>query len=183
MFIGDKKKLFIKVSIYLTLHLKHDCIYHAWYISINSRKLSNVTRGARLLRFVEASLVHPFKAMNGILIVNVVETKTKVQWTFTITCKYYDFSKKIYELRSKFCHHYFNGKCTIQNIGIKTFCNLGRQIATYLNPLDTNLYIGHYFRRTSVTVLVHAGGDIIAIKHHDGRKSNLVVKDYFGSSE
>ncbi|XP_023311993.1 uncharacterized protein LOC111691272 isoform X2 [Anoplophora glabripennis] len=43
------------------------------------------------------------KDMNGILIINVIETKTKVQRTFTITGKYYEISKKYLNLRPKIC--------------------------------------------------------------------------------
>ncbi|KAJ8933118.1 hypothetical protein NQ318_005627 [Aromia moschata] len=138
--------------------------------------------------------------LEGILILNIVETKTKIRRTFTITGKYYDICKKDINLLQKYAPfhlffvNYYNVTeipyknieiCppgTVQNVEMNKFENLGKQIAKYLNLSDANLYTGHCFRRTSTTVLVDAGGDITALKRHGGWKSMTVAEGYIENS-
>lgn len=49
--------------------------------------------------------------------------------------------------------------------------------ANYLNLPDTDRYTGHSFRRTSATILIDAGANIITLKLHEGWKSTAVAKD------
>ncbi|CAH1130496.1 unnamed protein product [Ceutorhynchus assimilis] len=108
-----------------------------------------------------------------ILIVNIVESKTKIRRTFTIAGKLYETCKKYMNLRPANCRtpyfflNYMNGKCTVQNIGLNKFGNLCKQIATYLKLPDANLYTGHCFRRTSATILVDGSGDITTLNQRD----------------
>jgi integrase len=103
------------------------------------------------------------KDLNGALLVNVLNTKNKTDRTFTITGKYYHLIKKYIDLRPAGCRNekffikYYNGKCTNQNIGINTFGNLGKIVASYMELPNPELYTGHCFRRTSATLLIDAG--------------------------
>ena len=78
--------------------------------------------------------------------------------------------------------NYYCGKCTVQNVGINKFGNMGKQIATYLNLPDPQSYTGHCFRRSSATMLVDAGGDITSLKRHGGWKSTTVAEGYIDES-
>lgn len=106
------------------------------------------------------------------LIVTIKNPKSKVVRKFTITEKYYEMCKKYMKLRPKNCVtpafflNYLNEKCTIQNVGINKFGNMGKGIATYLNLSNPNLYTGHCFRRSSETILDDVGGNITSIKCH-----------------
>lgn len=57
-----------------------------------------------------------------------------------------------------------------------------KEIAIFLNLSEPQLYTGHCFRRTSATLLVDAGGDILALKRHGGWKSSTVAEGYIDES-
>lgn len=122
------------------------------------------------------------------ILVTLNNTKNKTTRKFTITGNYYNLCKKYMDLRpancksSSFFVNYFNGRCTVQNIGINKFGDMGKQIAKYLNLSDPHLYTGHCFRRTSATILVDAGGDITTLKRHGGWKSTTVAESYIDDS-
>ncbi|PSN43639.1 hypothetical protein C0J52_16677 [Blattella germanica] len=89
------------------------------------------------------------------LLVSIPNSKTNVSRAFTVTGKYYGICKKYMNLRpeaSIFFVNYYCGKCTVQNVGINKFGNMGKQISTYLNLPDPQSYTGHCFRRSSATV-------------------------------
>ncbi|XP_063544507.1 uncharacterized protein LOC134752749 isoform X1 [Cydia strobilella] len=119
------------------------------------------------------------------LLVNIMKTKNKLDRTFTVTGKYYHIVKKFIDARPKDCRNerffltYYKGKCSLQNVGINYFGNMGKTVATYLKLSNPELYTGHCFRRTSATLLVDAGGDIIALKKPALKKEwTSVVRDY-----
>lgn len=122
------------------------------------------------------------------LLVTIKNKKTKTTRQFTVTGKYYEICKKYMNLRPKDCTassfflNYVNEKCTVQNVGINKFGNMGKQIATYLKLPNPGLYTGHCFRRSSETILVDVGGDITLIKHHGEYKSNEVDENYVDKS-
>lgn len=128
--------------------------------------------------------VHDLKSA---LLVTIRDTKTKAARKFTVIGKYYDICKKYMDLRPKECTarsffvNYANGKCTVQNVGINKFGNMGKHIATYLNLPDPNLYTGHCFRRSSATMLIDADGDITP-KQHSKSKSTTEVENYVDKS-
>lgn len=62
--------------------------------------------------------------------------------------------------------NFINEKCSIRYVRINTFGNMGKEIVKYLNLPDPNLYSEHCFRRTSMTILVHAGDHITSLKRH-----------------
>ncbi|CAH1371642.1 unnamed protein product, partial [Tenebrio molitor] len=49
-------------------------------------------------------------------------------------------------------------------------------IAKYLGLTNPHEYSGHTFRRSSATILVDAGGDILSLKRHGGWKSTTVAE-------
>ena len=59
---------------------------------------------------------------------------------------------------------------------------MGKAIATFLNLPNSNLYTGHCFRRSSATILIDAGGDLISLKRHGEWKSAAVAETYTDES-
>ncbi|PSN56030.1 hypothetical protein C0J52_21359, partial [Blattella germanica] len=93
------------------------------------------------------------------LLVSIPNSKTDVSRAFTVTGIYYGICKKYMNLRPEACKsqyfffvNYYCGKCTVQNVGINKFGNMGKQISTYLNLPDPQSYTGHCFRRSSANV-------------------------------
>lgn len=122
------------------------------------------------------------------LLVKLIDTKTNVPRSFTITDKFYLIVKKYMLLRLKNCKidrfflNYQKGKCVQQAIGIHKFGNMSSLIAKYLGLSDAESYTGHAFRRTSATLLVESGADIITLKRHGGWKSDRVAESYVEDS-
>lgn len=128
---------------------------------------------------------------NGdILVVRIPDSKTNIKRTFTITneilngVSILDIYRKYLACRSpKTDHHrffvnYVKGKCTTQVIGKNTMTNISYRIATFLNLDNAKDYTGHSLRRTSATLLVNAGGDILTLKRHGGWRTNVVAEGY-----
>lgn len=125
---------------------------------------------------------------NTMLLIKIPVSKTGIQRSFTVVGEFYNICKKYMNLRpndsktDRFFLNFQNEKCTRQAIGINKFGGLPKQIATYLNLPEPELYTGHSFRRTSATLLVDNGGDITALKRHGGWKSNTVAEGYIENS-
>lgn len=83
------------------------------------------------------------KDLGSSLLVSIPNSKTNVSRAFTVTGKYYGICKKYMNLRPEACKsqyffvNYYCGKCTVQNVGINKFGNMGKQIATYLTHSHT----------------------------------------------
>lgn len=120
--------------------------------------------------------------------VKIPHTKNKVPRTFTITGNFYDLYKKYSNLRpldvpnKRFFLNYQNGKCTKQVVGINKFGGMAKQVALFLQLPNPEQYTGHCFRRTSATLLVDAGGDLLTLKRHGGWRSSTVAEGYVGDS-
>lgn len=78
--------------------------------------------------------------------------------------------------------NYINGKCTRQCVGVNKLGGVAKQIATYLGLPEPNCYTGHCFRRSSATILVDAGGDLLDLKRHGGWRSSAVAEGYVDNS-
>lgn len=128
---------------------------------------------------------------DSVLIVKVPDSKTRQSRIFTVTdnkdtpVKYLSLYRKYIALRPKnddtprrLFLRYNNGKCTTQVTGMNIIGKIPKDIAQYLKLPDCNLYTGHCFRRTSATLLVNGGGDIIQLKRHGGWKSSNVAEGY-----
>lgn len=129
-----------------------------------------------------------------ILIVNIPDTKTKNQRTFTITeqkisgINVIDIYKKYISLRplnmqhKRFFLNYNKGKCTVQPIGKNSLPKFPSTIAQYLKLPEPELYTGHSLRRTSASLLVDAGADLLSLKRHGAWKSTTVAEGYLEES-
>lgn len=134
--------------------------------------------------------VNDVKDTSSILLVTIRNTKTKVPRSFHISGFFYEISKIYMNLRpedmanvnSRFFLNFQNGKCTRQVVGINKFSKFPMQIAQYLKLPDPQKYTGHCFRRTSATLLVDAGGDLLQLKKHGGWKSSNVAEEYVDQS-
>uniref|UniRef100_A0A6P7GK87 Uncharacterized protein LOC114343692 n=1 Tax=Diabrotica virgifera virgifera TaxID=50390 RepID=A0A6P7GK87_DIAVI len=51
--------------------------------------------------------------------------------------------------------NYKKEKCTVQPVGVNTLSKIPREIATYLNLPDSDIYTGHSFRRSAGALLTH----------------------------
>lgn len=115
-------------------------------------------------------------------------TKTNKERKFVISGEYLNIVKAYQELRPtnvstrRFFLNYQNGKCTRQVIGKNKFGNMPKDIATYLNLPNPELYTGHCFRRTSATLLADSGANITTLKRHGGWRSDQVAEGYIEDS-
>lgn len=131
---------------------------------------------------------------NDILVITIPDTKTHIARTFIVTNdkingnNVIDIYRKYFALRSaktthsRFFVNYIKGMCTVQAVGKNTFSKIPSKIAEYLKLPEPSSYTGHSFRRTSASLLVEAGGDIISLKRHGGWKSSAVAEGYLEDS-
>lgn len=127
------------------------------------------------------------------IIINITETKNSIERTFLVTnnictINFITLFKKYLSLRpphvnhSRFFLSYKQQKCTVQPIGINTIAKIPSIIAKYLAKPEPHNFTGHCFRRTSATLLVNEGGDLIQLKKHGGWKSTKVAEGYVDKS-
>lgn len=131
--------------------------------------------------------------MGKFVIVTLRQTKNLTLRRFTITndgcsfepCTLY---RKYVSLRPagteslRFFLTYRNGKCICLNAGQHTIGAVPKQIAKYLGLKEPDLYTGHSFRRSGATMVVDAGGDILALKRAGGWKSSEIAMSYVDDS-
>lgn len=81
-------------------------------------------------------------------LVEVKDTKTKINRSFSITGAFYHIVKKYLALRptntltNRIFLNYKKGKCTTQVIGRQKIAKMPRQIAEFLNLANPNVYTG-----------------------------------------
>lgn len=133
--------------------------------------------------------VENFQDYDGKLLkVELNDTKTHEDRSFTIEGEFYKIVKNYTNLRPKnfkcdrFFLQYHNNRCIRQVVGKNTIANCPKRIATFLNLPNAEKYTGHGFRRTSVTILADSGADITTIKRHGGWKSTAVAEGYIQNS-
>lgn len=73
---------------------------------------------------------------------------------------------------------YRNGKCVAQNVGCHAVASVPRMVAKYLNLENADSYTGHSLRRSSTTMLVEGGADLLTLKRHGGWQSSTVAEGY-----
>ncbi|KAJ8915478.1 hypothetical protein NQ315_003241 [Exocentrus adspersus] len=78
---------------------------------------------------------------------------------------------------------FLQGVCIRQPVGINTFGNMPKNIASFLNLPYPEQYTGHCFRRSSTSILADSGADLLTIKRHGGWKSNTVAEGYIDTSK
>lgn len=128
------------------------------------------------------------KEVNDSLLFKIPDKKNYNPKSFVLTGRLLDFINNYRELRpknatnDKFLIQYIKGRCVNQVCGINKIGEIPKVIAVFLNLENPNSYLEHSFRRTSATLLVDAGPDIIELKRHGGWKSDAVAMGYLGKS-
>lgn len=124
----------------------------------------------------------------------IPNTKTKIAREFFVTSgsvegvNMVELTRKYAALRPKHAAHsrffvsYRNNKCTTLPVGIHTFGNMPKLIATFLKLPNPEEYTGHSFRRSSASLLADSGADIQTVKRHGGWRSNTVAEGYIENS-
>uniref|UniRef100_A0A1B6KE83 Tyr recombinase domain-containing protein n=1 Tax=Graphocephala atropunctata TaxID=36148 RepID=A0A1B6KE83_9HEMI len=77
---------------------------------------------------------------------------------------------------------YRYGKCVAQNVGANSIAAVPCKVAKYLGLENPEQYTGHALRRTSASMLVEGGGDLLTLKRHGGWKSSTVAEGYVEDS-
>ncbi|KAJ8918303.1 hypothetical protein NQ315_014173 [Exocentrus adspersus] len=117
------------------------------------------------------------------LYVLIPDTKTNISRSFTVMEEAFsvnavEMCRKYISLRPKAA----DGKYTTQHAGINTISKTFSKVASFLGLPDPESFTGHGMRRSSVTLLANAGGDITTVKRHGGWKSTTVAKNYIEES-
>lgn len=128
------------------------------------------------------------------LIVILPVTKTKKKRTFIVSdniingvsaldlYRKYKNSRQPSTPHSRFFVSYRNGKSSVNVIGKNTMAKIPFKIAIFLKLKNPQSYTGHCFRRTSATLLVNAGGDLVTLKQHGGWESGKIAEGYVAES-
>lgn len=137
--------------------------------------------------------INSFEDTEKNILVSLKNTKNKKDRNFLIPktglpFDAYGLYKKYSNLRppsfknQRFFVGYRNGKCVQQVVGIHTIGSVPKKIATFLKLENPELYTGHSFRRTSATMLVENGGDLLSLKELEGWESSTVAETYIEKS-
>jgi integrase len=128
----------------------------------------------------------------SVLIINIPDSKTgksrAVKNELANDLNLTEIYRKYVSLRSPLTEHrrlFVNcqkGKCTVQPVGINKFAKVPAIIANYLKIPDASSYTGHCWRRTSASLLVDAGANLLTLKSHGGWKSSAVEERYIENS-
>lgn len=122
------------------------------------------------------------------LLIKIPDNKTKKPRSFVINETYMPLYRKYVACRPenfescRFFFKYSNGKGCRQVVGVHQFGKMPQIVAKFLNLPNADEYTGHRFRRSSATILVNAGADLIALKRHGGWKSSTVAEGYIEES-
>lgn len=142
-------------------------------------------------------MIDDIKDMQSHLIVHIRKTKTGKSRTFMVVSVWNELTndlnlveiyRKYLSLRPSSVSHrrlfinYQKGKCTVQPVGINKFAKIPQMIAKFLKISDASLFTGHCWRRTSATLLVDGGADLLTLKRHGGWKSSAVAERYLEDS-
>jgi integrase len=137
--------------------------------------------------------VEDVKDCGSFMTVFVKEGKTNVRRSFTITDEDCPFKpceliRKYMSLRpsnmtsKRFIIGYRQGKCVSQNVGKNTIACVPKNVAKFLGLENPERYTGHALRRSSASMLVEGGGDLLTLKRHGGWKSTSVAEGYIEES-
>lgn len=123
----------------------------------------------------------------------VRDGKTPLSRSFTITndeCSYQpcQLLRKYLSLRPSHMKSdrlfvaYRNEKCVAQHVGMHKIAGIPKSVAKYLNLEHPKTYTGHAMRRSSASMLVEGGADLLTLKRHGGWKSATVAESYVEDS-
>lgn len=128
----------------------------------------------------------------NVLVVNIQDTKTNKPRFFTVInegeINALDIYKKYIKLRPQAVPHrrlflnYQHRKCTVQPVGQNKISKMPSVIATFLGLPEPASYTGHAFRRSSASLLVDGGADLLELKRHGGWSSTTVAENYIEDS-
>lgn len=127
---------------------------------------------------------------NDIILITIPTSKTNVSRSFVITkktwvekiIKYIQIRRTVTKIKDRLFLKYERGKCINLPVGVNTIGLIPSKIATFLQLENSKDYTGHCFRRTSATLLVNRGGDLLSLKRHGAWKSSTVAEGYIGDS-
>jgi integrase len=119
--------------------------------------------------------------------------KTHSNRTFTVTDEDCPFKpcqiiRKYMSLRppnikvDRFFVGYRLGKCFAQVVGKNMFASMPMKVAKFLGLQNPESYTGHAMRRSSASMLVEGGADLLTLKRHGGWKSSKVAEGYIEES-
>lgn len=119
--------------------------------------------------------------------------KTHTSRSFTITdddCPYQpcELVRKYLSLRppqmksNRLFIGYRKGKCVAQNVGTHAVAAVPKNIAIFLKLEQPETYTGHSMRRSSASMLVEGGADLLTLKKYGGWKSSAVAEGYVEDS-
>jgi len=77
---------------------------------------------------------------------------------------------------------YRNGRYYAQHVGCHTISAVPKLIAKYLKLENPKNCTGHGLRRSSATMLVESGADLLTLKRHGGWRSSNVAEGYIEES-
>lgn len=123
-----------------------------------------------------------------LLVVKINQTKNDVSRRFIVTEEYVKFYRMYIALRPpaakdrRLFYAYRNGKCINQVVGKNQFYKVPETVANFLCLENAKSYTGHAFRRSSATLLVESGGDLMTLKKHGGWKSSTIAEGYVDES-
>ncbi|CAH2009888.1 unnamed protein product [Acanthoscelides obtectus] len=137
---------------------------------------------ARACRICEISQVtlDDIEDLGTLLIVKFEETKNYVKRKCVVTEKKIKFYRIYVALRQ--AAPAGAAKCNNQVVGKNQFYKVPESLANFLQLENANSYIGHSFRRSSATLLVETGGDLMTLKKHGGWKSSTVAEGHVDKS-
>ena len=121
-------------------------------------------------------------------IVQIKDSKTDYPRSFVIGTELYDKVKQYILLRpddietNRFFLTYSKGKCIRQPMGKNKISEVPKNIASYLNLENPELFTGHSFRRTGATLLSNSGASLVEGKNLGGWKSDNVAQSYIEES-
>ncbi|KAJ8910576.1 hypothetical protein NQ315_011245 [Exocentrus adspersus] len=159
------------------------------YLSIKVVLLFALCGGCRCDELCKMT-INDIQDRNDMLLVTIPDSKTKKKRRFIISheninglstlviYRKYVVSRNPETPHSSFFVAFHQGKCTQQLMGKNTLAKIPCKVALFLKLENAHQYTGHCLRRTSATLLVNAGGDILTLKQHGGWESSTVAEGY-----
>lgn len=130
-------------SIFTTLHF-----YNIQLNQIQVACIFGICGACRIDEFPRFTLDN-IERHGDLFLVKVLQTKTKISRSFTISGTFATYVQKYMDLRSprlrsdqRFFTNFQRGKCTVQFIGYNKFSMMSRRIATYLQLAEPERYTG-----------------------------------------
>lgn len=142
------------------------------------------TRANELVKLTLADVMEK----NDIFLIQIMETKNKVDRSFIVQNEYAEYIRRYMALRKantphdRFFVNYQQGKCTFQPIGKNKFYDAPKNIASFLGLEDSKKYTGHSFRRSSSTICADGGADIDMVMKLGGWKTPSTARGYVENS-